>query len=60
MSDAKDHAKTVGAGLRPEFETPVTRNRRCGPQEDYLQEWLDRAEDVEHAPRSNVSGQESL
>jgi hypothetical protein len=60
MSDAKDHAKAVGAGLRPEFETPVTRNRRCGPQEDYLQEWLDRAEDVEHAPRSNVSGQESL
>jgi hypothetical protein len=38
MSDAKDHAKAVGTGLRPEFETPVTRNRRCGPKEEYLLE----------------------
>jgi hypothetical protein len=41
MRNAKDHAKALGPGLRPEFETPVERNRRYGPKEKFLSLWLE-------------------
>jgi hypothetical protein len=48
--NAKDHAQAVGPGLRTEFETPVERNRRFGPKDEFLSQWLDRRENVEYSP----------
>jgi hypothetical protein len=46
MRNAKNHAQAVGPGLRPEFETPVERNRRYGPKEEFLSLWLGQSENV--------------
>jgi hypothetical protein len=53
MRNAKDLTIAVGPGLRPEFETPVVKNRRYGPNEDFLSLWLQRTENVEYSPEIN-------
>jgi hypothetical protein len=50
MRNAKDHAKAVGPGLRPEVETPVERNRRYSLKEELLSLWLERSENVKYSP----------
>jgi hypothetical protein len=50
VRNATDHAKAVGPGLRPEVEMSVERNRRYGPKEVFLLQWLDHKDNVEHSP----------
>jgi hypothetical protein len=53
MRNGKDLSIAVGPGLRPEFETPVVKNRRYGPKEGFLSLWLHRTENVEYSPKFN-------
>jgi hypothetical protein len=52
-TEAIDHARAVGPGLKQKIRIPLTRNRRVGEKERFFMEWISRKENVESSPEIN-------